>query len=68
MQLRRTSGGASTDEESDEGGADGGALGAVNPGSSKEKSLITEKTHRRPCRRKMMNRRLNPSPPPLFFH
>ena len=63
MQVWRTSGGVSLNE-SDEGGAGGGALGALNPGSSKEKSLITEITHKRPCRRRTMNRKLNSSPPP----
>ena len=59
MQLRSTSGGVSLDE-SDEGGAGGGALGALNPGSANEKSLITEITHKRPLRRRRMNHKLNP--------
>ena len=47
MQVRQTSGGVSKDE-SDEGGTDEGALGALNPGLSKENLLITEMTHKRP--------------------
>ena len=34
------------DEESGKGGADGGAPGVSNPGSSNEKLLITEKTQK----------------------
>ena len=65
MQVRRPSGGVSLDE-SDEGGAGGRAPGALNPGSSKEKSLITEITHKRQCRRRTMNRKLNSSPSLVF--